>query len=494
MKSSSNSGSSPHGIIQLQQQIGPQGASNEGARIPEELNINERRHQEGSQQDFFEWLESSDHTNMKDNYKAFIITRTISAILSLVASLALGNIIIRSHSGLTTTYNRLLFGLSVSSTICSVAFATSFLMIPKELDYISFYPRGNAISCTVSGYLNACAVTSEALYTLSLCLFSFAVVKMNKNDEYIRRRIEPVLHTVSVFLPFICNTVFLHFKSFNSNGQLCFGGNGYNPPHCWGVEEGIIPLEVFTIPCGRGGKATRNIRLYWKIPATILVLIGIVTMMGLVYKDVLDHEKKMQNYGANAIRRSITIRNIAANDYEDGITTSSSKSTTWCSIVQKVKNRCRRSRRTNRICSNIRHGTNSRAVLHKAFAHSLAWFLTRTIFNIWHNFTSTPGKNDASFFITLLLNLFMPLYGFFNLLIQVYPIVIDIKKASSNDKVDHNSISWSQAFMIALWPKNQDKKRKLGVSNTYTGEQRKRRRSSLLKRKDALVGLPHNLR
>ncbi len=415
-------------------------------------------------------LLTRDFSEIKRKKKGTVIAGTCASIFSLCASCLLVNIIFRSDIGMRTSYNRLLFGLCVSNIMYTTCRTFSFLMLPSELEYTSLHPRGNQISCNIDGFLSFSAIGLEAFYTLSICLFSLIVVKFKKSDEYISRKIEPILHGISILCPISIASVPLFFEGYNSNGVVCYCVE-YEPPHCWGVEEGTV-LEGFTIPCGRGRKVAKWIRFSFNLPGTILVLIGIVIIMGLIYKDVSGHEHRMQQYGANAIRRSITLRNSAA------ISEERNRISGMGGIFKRFKS-C--TRRTN---DRFRSTTNSRAVLYKAFAHSLAWLLTRVIFIIPFIFSSRG--DDEPFLLILLTTIFFPLYGLCNLIIQVYPCIMEIK--ASGD------ISWFRAIALSLWPSSTNeraKKRKFGEDIVRSGK-RGRRRSSITKKESMIRDLELN--
>ena len=423
-----------------------------------------------------EWLESSDHYKMKDDYRDFFITAACSAFLSLCASLLLANLILNCNSGLRTSYHRLLFGLCISSMICSLNKVFAFLMVPRDLEYISLHPLGNARTCEIAGFLNFSTVGSEAFYTVSICLFSLIVVKFNKSDEYISRTIEPLLHGISILCPISVAIMVLYFESFNSNGMSCTCVE-YNPPHCWGVAEGEVPAEGYKIPCGRGRRVAKKIQLFYNLPGTIMVLLAIVSIMGLVYNDVSSHESKMYQYGANAIRRSINIRN--SNVIHDKDT----DPYTWKGITQRFK-RSSYTRFDRRNITGLRFPrSHSRAVLYKALSHSLAWLLTRVIFTVPYILLSSPGENSTPYFLTFSASLFFHLYGFCNLLIHIYPSIKGIKNTCNEEEGGYNS--WFRAFIRALWPNKQGKKRKFG-GEIISREKRTRRRSSVSTKKELI--------
>ena len=89
----------------------------------------------------------------------------------------------------------------------------------------------------------------------------------------------------------------------------------YNPPHCWGVANGIIP-EGFTIPCGHGDTASGNLFRFimYLLPVTIATPAIIVGTMVTMYRTVRKIEQKMLNYGASVLRLRASQRQAQAVD------------------------------------------------------------------------------------------------------------------------------------------------------------------------------------
>jgi hypothetical protein len=66
--------------------------------------------------------------------------------------------ILRSHECISTTYHRLIFGLSAVDIISSPGFILSSTMVPKELNYLVPFASGNIATCDARGFLIVLAV------------------------------------------------------------------------------------------------------------------------------------------------------------------------------------------------------------------------------------------------------------------------------------------------------------------------------------------------
>ena len=170
-----------------------------------------------------------------------------------------------------------------------------FISAPKEVQYIIPYASGNLGTCTAQGIFLILGVMMASLYNCSICFYYLAIITYNKKDEYIKRKLEPWFHGVLIILARIVIVIAgLILKQFNSDGivNTCYL-TSYNPPHCWGVANGIIP-EGFTIPCGRGDTKSGNLfrLIIYLLPVTITPAI-IIGTMATMYRTVRNIEQKM---------------------------------------------------------------------------------------------------------------------------------------------------------------------------------------------------------
>ena len=81
-----------------------------------------------------------------------VIFHTLGTV-STIASMCLVVRILRSHHGLSTTYHRLVFGLSIGDIMSSFANVLGSTMVPKEMNYYVLGAQGNMTTCTLQGSL-----------------------------------------------------------------------------------------------------------------------------------------------------------------------------------------------------------------------------------------------------------------------------------------------------------------------------------------------------
>ena len=129
------------------------------------------------------FLDSELFAGRRKVYMQEFISNTISGSISLIASILLAIHILRSHHGLSTTYHRLVFGLSCSDILSSLAYALSSLVVPKEMGYLVPFAYGNLEACDVQGFLIHFGLISGCLYNCCICFYYLAIITFNKKGD-----------------------------------------------------------------------------------------------------------------------------------------------------------------------------------------------------------------------------------------------------------------------------------------------------------------------
>jgi hypothetical protein len=173
-----------------------------------------------------------------------------TASVSTIASTCLIVHILRSHHGLSTTYHRLVFGICIADIMSSFAFVLGSTMAPKEMNYFVPGAQGTTTTCTAQGFTIFVANITAALYNCSICFYYLSIIRYNKKDEYIRNKLEPWFHGISIIIPLVCGFILIAMKAYNAYEGDCFLVPN-DAPHCIGYENGDTP-KGFSIPCGRG--------------------------------------------------------------------------------------------------------------------------------------------------------------------------------------------------------------------------------------------------
>jgi hypothetical protein len=257
--------------------------------------------------DFEAFLKSDLLAARRSEIKTQNIIMPTTGSVSLIASTCLILYILRSHHGLSTTYHRLVFGLSVADISSSFAYVLSSTMVPKEMKYIVPGAQGNTTTCTLQGSLFVVAYTIGAAYNCSICFYYLAIIRYNKKNEYIRNKakLEPWFHGISILFPLVVGFICIAMKGYNEYGAVCHLVPNY-PPHCIGYKNGDTP-EGFSIPCGRGDGGENPILYLVTLivgsgSTLIITPTAIVVTMLLMYRSVSKIEQSVQNYGVMALR------------------------------------------------------------------------------------------------------------------------------------------------------------------------------------------------
>jgi len=132
-----------------------------------------------------------------------IITARASSLVSSISSFLIIVIIMRSVTKLSTVYHRIVFGMSVSDCLGSLAIALATWPMPKEMIYRQFDTAvyGNSTTCTVQGFFFLTGMIATFSYNTSLCIYYLCVMRFQRTEKSIRKRIEPFLHVLSLCIP-----------------------------------------------------------------------------------------------------------------------------------------------------------------------------------------------------------------------------------------------------------------------------------------------------
>ena len=340
----------------------------------------------------------------------YVILRHVAGSISLIASSILVWNVLRSHIGLSSTFNRLLFHLCVADIVMSsCAHMLSTVMVPKEVDYLYWNAHGNMLTCNLQGFLIVMGF-SAPMYNCSICIYYLAIVKYNKKDEYIRKKIEPWLHGLSILYPLSGAILGIVMKAMNPFGSFCIVLKTYDPPHCEDCEYGQIRDEArFNIPCRRGGA---HAPLLLNMCVILIILISpiiITATLYIMHQAVAKNARNMRRrYGAGSLQI-----------FTEG------ESSKWNQIP------CRRNRR---LGINGRRSNQNKSIMgqifYKSLAYALAWFLTYIPAAV-SIILDIAGYETIPTYLTFLDGFFLPLQGLFNFIIYTYPKVIKSKNSET---------------------------------------------------------------
>lgn len=310
-------------------------------------------------------------------------------------------------------------------------------MIPSDMYYQVWNAHGNQATCTAIGFFSILGITLSMGYNASLNVYSLAIVKYNKTDNYIRAKMEPFLHGVPIFFALAFSFGLLFSNGYNASvGRTCVEAV-YNPPHCYGFENGEV-REGFVIPCGRGRGGPSWIIFYMVFAYDFFitpVVVGVT--LGMMYKHVSRQEGRMTRYGAGAFNQNAPQEDSDAPDGNNRSIRSSMRNTvTSLSTGWSARRSARR--------STITASSTSRVVFVRARAYTIAYVVTWSwyIIIILMRAAGVGETTTMSYLATI----FSPFQGFWNLAIFVYPKMMKARRGNGGNT------SWCQAFTEVFCP------------------------------------------
>mmetsp|Transcript_6927 Transcript_6927/g.13063 ORF Transcript_6927/g.13063 Transcript_6927/m.13063 type:complete len:319 (-) Transcript_6927:734-1690(-) len=217
-----------------------------------------------------------------------------SGSLSTVSSLIIMYIILRSKTGLSSIYHRIMFCMSIADIIVSVCMALGSLPMPsympkeEEFGYHWAGARlGNTGTCTAQGFLVSFATSCMPTYNLMLCVYYFCAIYLNMSENRIRKRVEPFLHVFPVTICLALALIPLPFDLYNPS-MIAYAWCGAVP---YPYECYLYPDEI---ECIRGDPKVMKMA-YRTISTCSAVLISlIIILLSLVIKNIIETDRMLK--------------------------------------------------------------------------------------------------------------------------------------------------------------------------------------------------------
>ncbi len=384
------------------------------------------------------FLESELLAKQRSNTKTVSIIAHISASISIISSLLIIVHVLRSHQGLSTTYHRLLIGLSIADIIFSFFDGVRSTMVPKDVEYFMPGAKGDVDTCTTQGFFLHVSVGISVYYNCSICIYYFTIINYNKSDAYITKKLEHWLHVIPIAAALLSGFLAVAVNDLNAWGNKCFVVP-YNPPHCIGFEDGHI-VDGFSIPCGRGNAFHNSffyqlLAFFFTAPPPIIILMTMIMM----YRTVVKIERNAARYGVRTLRLNVqqATERIESDLNEDSSTPTLGirSSLVVRGIVEKIQdvncllNLCRlltcRNNNSHAYDAGARRrpkerGISKRVSRKKAILQMASGYVAALVL------VYVPGFlyiQHPSFVTAFMNNLFTPLQGLFNFIVFMCPKV-----------------------------------------------------------------------
>ena len=324
------------------------------------------------------------------------VTSMSTASLSIIGSVAIMTMLLRSERKLNSTYRRLLFGMSFMDIIFSSSIATGSFASPKGTAVI-WSPLGNTATCSVQGWALYSGNIGLTFYNCSLCLYyTLSIAKNVKTEKMVK--IERFFHALPAIW-ILSTTIFLFStQSFNNFGVSCMIAS--YPKGCDSNPD---------VECTRGLNA-KFYRLILHVIPVMLIFIIICGAMVVLCRSIRDQERKMKSYDVNlansTLPESIVAlrRNSAGVDGRGGISLRGESSSP---------------RRKNSLGVRLR-----KEAFKQALWHVIAYFVSYVFAVIFQIIAFAGTMNFVAWYLQQLTT---PAQGFFNFIVFLRPRVVSAR-------------------------------------------------------------------
>lgn len=343
------------------------------------------------------------------NLAKLYITQVSSSSVSLLASTFITIAILRTDGGLTSPYRRIIFGLSASDILQSLAMLTGPILVPAGL-----WAHGNDITCRTNGVFFILGSRGISLYVLMLCLYSALKTKRSWGitDTKFCEKIEKKLHVFIIMFAVGLSIAGLATKTINSNVVASVCLFSALPTTC---------RQNPNIECNPGSAETT--KLFISISSTgleMFCLIGVVVCMVIICINIFKQGRITRGIARDSTHRT--------NRDETRTTFGASNE-----IVPSPP--------TDRIAKEF-----EKEVFIQALLFVIAYLVT--YFARWVSIIELMRGNQPSEAWLLACFLFYPLGGFFNVLVYTRPKVAVFKRR-------HPEYSLIKAFWLIIKSGNQ---------------------------------------
>jgi len=140
---------------------------------------------------------STDSSLSDTQEKVIAILPVVAAFFSVVGSA----VIVRLTRGWQSSYERILFGLSVSDIASSTVNALAPYLVPAETSH-RIYAFGNEASCTALGTLWQ-ITTSGFMYSGMLSLYYLLTIRMGVTETIFAKKVELMVHVTALGGPIL---------------------------------------------------------------------------------------------------------------------------------------------------------------------------------------------------------------------------------------------------------------------------------------------------
>lgn len=126
-----------------------------------------------------------------------------TGLVSAISSILIILVIAISSTKLSTSYHRIIFGMSLSDVIASIAVFCSTWLMPQDMMFTQFQSSvlGNWTTCSLQGFFFLIGFECAFAFNTLLCIYYLNVIRYKCSEEKFRKCQEPLFFGLAIIIP-----------------------------------------------------------------------------------------------------------------------------------------------------------------------------------------------------------------------------------------------------------------------------------------------------
>ena len=250
-------------------------------------------------------------------WKANTTTQIVSACISFLASLLIVASVGKSFFSAeknstndtfrlrlkTSPYRRIIFLISFSDILSSLAFITGPFLTKKSNPQAIWAVNDSNIGCVMNGTFYSFGTSTSLLYYTALCYFYYCKISKRITDEQFTRRYEKIIHVMIVVICVAGACLSIAAKTYNTSPTGTFCSNANTPAGCFQRPEiyGECDAEI---------KVYVSYFTYFSLILSIYSIVVMLYSMIRLIHSVLKKDKKYGDLPANPTQEQLHKYNL----------------------------------------------------------------------------------------------------------------------------------------------------------------------------------------
>jgi len=144
----------------------------------------------------------------------------ITGVISAICSALIINVIFKSSTKLSSTYHRIMFGMSVCDIVGSLSMGLTTWALPSDNKWVDMYGfegtrLGNVSTCSAQGFFSMFGTTTMYVYNIALSVYYACIIAFSMSEKKMKKCVEPLLHLFPVIIGLSLSLPFLVLEMFN---------------------------------------------------------------------------------------------------------------------------------------------------------------------------------------------------------------------------------------------------------------------------------------